>query len=287
MRKLLKMDNNGDAVMVTAVLLMSLFLSAGSQLLISYGEDLGKDNDREHMTDVEESMLRLRTSMKSLLKAEDTDTLMVNRFTLGTMGNPYLAVARSSGTLTHTNDPSDFHMEVVIEDGGSEDVLNTVSGALIFESNNYYYHDQDLTIISGGVIKEQHGFETMSSYPDLSISHTISGYSLDMFLFGMAGDYWKVSGIESLILSVSMIGYSQIDRIMGPGEVLSVRINGMGERSWYEMMEGTFQTFGLISGVDYQINVPVDWDDAGQELEVEFLTLESLSARICEMEVTL
>lgn len=281
------MDDNGDSIMVTAVLLMSLFLSAGSNLLISYGEDLGKDLDREHMTDVEESMLRLRTSTKSLLKAEDTDTVMVNRFTLGTTGNPYMTVARSSGTLMHTTDPSDFNLEIVVQDGGTEEVLNSVNGALRFESNNYYYHDQDMTFTSGGIIKEQHGFESMSSYPDISLMRTSTGYSLDMFLFGMAGEYWKISGIDSMILSVSMVGYSEIEREMDIGEVFSIRINGYGERSWYEMFNNTLNDFELVSGADYNINTPADWSDPAQELEIELLTLESLYARVCEMEVTL
>lgn len=287
MKKRFRMDENGDSIMVTAVLLMALFLSVGSNLLVSYGENLGNDDDREHMTDVEESMLRLRTSMKSLLKSEDTDTIMVNRFTLGTPGSPYLGVARSSGTLSHTTDPSDFQMKVVVESAGSETILNTVNGAMVFESNNYYYHDQELSFISGGIVKDQEGFETMSSYPDISLLRTATGYSMDMFLFGMTGGFWKVTGIDSMILSVSMIGYSEIDRVIGAGELLSIRINGIGESSFNEMFENIFGAFNLVSGVDYQINVPVDWDDPAQELEIELLSLESLSARICEMEVTL
>jgi hypothetical protein len=225
--------------------------------------------------------------MKALLKAEDTDTVMVNRFTLGTPGNPYMGVARSSGSLSHSTDPSDFQISLVVESGGSETILNNVNGAMIFESNNYYYHDQDLSFVSGGIVKEQQGFETMSSYPDISLLKTSTGYSMDMFLFGMTGGFWKITGIESTILSVTMVGYSEIDQVMAPGDVLSIRINGIGERSFNEMFENTFGQFDLVSGVDYQINVPADWDDPAQELEVELLTLETLSARICEMEVTL
>ena len=103
-------DDRGDAVMVTAVLLLSIFLSVGSNYLLEYGKILGKEKDMEHSTDVEESLLRTRASMSVLLDSEDLNTVIIDRYTLGTFGNPYLTVARSSCTLTIDPDPSFFQI---------------------------------------------------------------------------------------------------------------------------------------------------------------------------------
>jgi len=95
-------DDRGDAVMVTAVLLLSIFLSVGSNYLLEHGDNVGKEEDMVHAAYVEDSFLNTRSSMSSLLKAADTKTVIIERFTLGTSGNPYLGVARSSGKTRST-----------------------------------------------------------------------------------------------------------------------------------------------------------------------------------------
>lgn len=285
MKKHGDIDDNGDAIMVTAVILFSLLLSAGSSYLVQYGEIVGKEEDMEHASDVEEAMLRIRTSMNSLITSRDTNTMILNRVTLGTPGNPYLTVARSSGVMTNTPDPSTFYLELVVKSGGTETVLNSVNGALTCQSNNYYFHDQTHHFTGGGIVLEQHGSEVMSSSPDITVSRTGSGYSLQLYLYGMAGEYWKISGIESLPLKVSMAGYSDIDREIDPTDTFALRVNGLGEKAWNDYMQGYLTERGMAEGTDFILNPPTDWDDPSQELEIEFPGIESVFARIGDMEV--
>jgi len=48
-------DDRGDAVMVTAVLLLSIFLSVGSNYLLEHGDNVGKEEDMFHAAYVEDS----------------------------------------------------------------------------------------------------------------------------------------------------------------------------------------------------------------------------------------
>ena len=178
-------DDRGDAVMVTSVLLLSIFLSVGSSYLLDHGKVVGKESDMAHATDIEESFLRTRASMRSLLKSRDTNTFIYDRYTLGTPGNPYLTVARSSGTLYADPDPDAFQLQVVLIDGASENILNTVNGVMVYESNNYYFHDQVYYFTAGGVVLEQYGSQVMSATPDIDLQSTMSGYQIQFFLYGI------------------------------------------------------------------------------------------------------
>ena len=131
-------DDRGDAVMVTSVMLLSIFLSVGSSYILDYGDVVGKESDMAHAADIEESFLRSRASMNSLLRAQDTRTFIIDRYTLGTVGNPYLTVARSSGTLYADPDPDSFQFQIILDDGVNEVVLNTVNGLMAYESNYYF-----------------------------------------------------------------------------------------------------------------------------------------------------
>lgn len=280
------MNERGDAIMVTSVILLSIFLSVGSNYLLEYGEIVGKETDMEHVTDLEESFLRMRMSMNSLISSRDTDTMIINRVTLGTPGNPYLTVARSSGVLTNTPDPGSFHLEMVVKSAtGSEEILNSLSGAIYCESNNYYFHDQTYYFTAGGIVLDQYGSEVMSSHPDITLSTTDRGYSLQCYLYGVVGKYWKISGIESLPLKVSMAGYSDIERDIDPDDTLTLRINGIGEKAWHDHMDDHLTERGLTEGSDFVLHPPADWDDPTQKLEIDLLGIDTLFARIGEMEV--
>jgi hypothetical protein len=281
------MDDRGDAVMVTSVLLLSIFLSVGSSYLLDYGKVVGKENDMAHASDIEESFLRTRASMRSLLKARDTKTFIYDRYTLGTPGNPYLTVARSSGTLSADPDPDSFQMQIVIEDGASENILNTVNGVMTYESNNYYFHDQIYHFTAGGVVLEQYGSQVMSATPDIDLLSTPGGNQIRIFLYGITNTYWRISGIESLPVSHKLAGSSEIDETILPGQSVSFRINGVGERAWYDYMRGMLVDNGMTEGVDFTATAPADWDDPLDEVEIDITAVTELYARIGEMEVTL
>ncbi|MBN1390778.1 MAG: hypothetical protein JXA22_09080 [Candidatus Thermoplasmatota archaeon] len=278
------LNDRGDAIMVTSVLMISILLSVGSNYLIQYGDRIGREDDMEHVTDVEDSMLRIRTSMNSLITTRDTNTMILNRVTMGTPGNPYLTVARSSGILTHSPDPTTFHMDLIVR-GTTDYILNSINGAITFESNNYYFHDQKYHFTAGGVVREQLGTDVMSSYPDITVSESGSRYNMQLFLYGMAGEQWKISGIETVPLKIRMAGYSDIERNIGPTEQLVIKVNGIGEVAWYNYLKGYLTEKGLVEGSDFDFVTPADWGDPGQYLTIELPGIESLFARIGDMEV--
>jgi hypothetical protein len=273
--------------MVTAVLLMSIALSVGSSYILDHGDNIGKEEDLIHASDVENSFLMTRASMNSLLRAEDTMTVIVERFTLGTYGNPYLAVARSSGSLTIDPDPLEFQISVFVESVGSERELNSVNGALIFASNNYYYHDQDLYFTAGSVILEQYGSEVMTAVPDIQLVDNLGDLQIHMGLYGITSSYSKIAGIESLPISIRMAGNSLIEENILPGESLSIRINGLGEKAWYDHMRTFLSSNGLTDGVDFTITAPADWNDPNDYVEIDMGTVDTVIMNIGEMEVTM
>jgi hypothetical protein len=281
------LDLKGDAVMVTAVLMLSIILSVGGRLLLDYGEMVGKDEDMLHAVDVSDSLMSTRGSMGSLLRSSDTENSILNRITLGTFGNPYLGVARSSGSLEYYPQPENFEMIVVLEDGVNERMLNTISGSLTFTSNNFYYHDQQYIFQAGGIVVEEYGYFAMSTNPTTEVIETSTGWAYEMMLYTMTGGQWTVSGIESVALNIQMAGFSDLLIEPAAGEIVSLRINCHGEQAWEGFFRSQLTLNGLVENTDFTITTPSDWDSATEFLEIDMLGLERFSARIGEMEVTI
>jgi len=278
-------DRNGDAVMVTTVLMLSIILSVGGKLVLDYGEIVGKEQDMLHASDVSDSMLSMRASMSTLLEAGDTDTSILNRITLGTYGNPYLGVARSSGRLVYSPAPEDFLLSVFLEEGGSETLLNSVSGSLVFESNNFYYIDQVITFQSGGLVLDEYGRCVMSEPALFEVVRTSSGWGVDLELFTLTGEHWSTSGIDSTPLTIGLDGYSEISRDLSAGQVVSMRFNGPGEKAWEYGIRSLLTGNGLIENVDFSVTRPSDWSSSSEYLEIDLTGMKTVHLLTGEMEV--
>ncbi|MCK5773412.1 MAG: hypothetical protein KAH57_06450 [Thermoplasmata archaeon] len=282
------LDNDrGDAVIVTTVLLMSIALSFGGSMLMDYGEVVGKDDEMTHVASIQDSLIRLRTSMYSLLESEDTSATIITRVSLGTYGNPYLAVSRASGTLTIDPTNEHFSVSILLRDtiSGTETELNSVKGCISYETSNYYFHDQQYRFQGGAIILNEYQGTTMTSYPGLSLSSFEGDWGIDMELYGLTSSGQVISGFESIPLLVTMDGYSSINHDMDANEEILIRINGDGEEAWSLFYRTKMVEAGLTEGVDYDITDPLDWNDPDQYVEIELKTLTSFGAQIGEMEV--
>lgn len=283
MNRIMK-DRRGDAVMVTSTLLLSLILSAGATMLLDYGEIKGKEEDMLHVTDVESSLLKARSGMEKLQENGDYEMVISSRITLGTYGSPYLGMARSSGKLSYDPSYNGFNMGIYIESGGSRSLLNSVNGHLLFESNNYYYRDQDLVFQGGGVIRKEETSSTMAWSPSIDVSRDLTSWSLTGSIYGLTGTEWSITGIESVSLSTSLQGSSRVERNIDPGDSVIMVYNGENTQAW-ETWWGSFAGLnGLALGVDIDITRPAG--PAGP-LEIELITLESIMIDIGEMEMIL
>ncbi len=281
------MDDKGDAVMVSAVLLLSIAVSFGGSMLLNYAEISGKESDMEHASGVEDSLLRLRTSMTMLLDRKDTKTTIVNRLTLGTYGNPYMTVARSSGEMSMTSSPEMFQMSVVLRSGGSETTLNTVNGGISYHVNNFYFHDQSYFFLGGGLIREEYGQRVMSSAPPIFTVRAESTWGLELRTFGMTGDPWSVSGIDTVLMSVSLVSDSDIYRDLSVGETIAIYVNGYGEDAWADYFGAYFKENGFSENVDYRVTEAVDLSSPTEHLTVEVLSADFFQGNLGEMEVNI
>lgn len=279
------LDDTGDAVMVTSVLLLSLVLAVSGRLMLDYGEAMGKEDDMAHASDVEGSLLKTRGSMYTLLENEETSTTLINRITLGTFGNPYLGVGRSSGRLEYSSDPDMFHMEILLDDGITERLVDSVSGVLSYESNNFYFHDQTYVFEGGAIVLEEYGMQTMKAPPALEYENIGTGWSLELGMYGMAGGYWVVSGIESVSLSTRLEGYSEQTIEPSSGESIVIRINSPHEKAWESYIRSYFLEKGLTENSDFVITPPSDYSSTAEFLDVELLTIKDLTYYLGDMEV--
>ncbi len=278
-------NDRGDAVIVTTVLLMSIGLSLGGSMLIDYGEVVGKEDEMAHVASIQDSFIRLRTSMYSLLESEDTSATIISRISLGTYGNPYLAVSRASGTLEIDPTNEQFTASILFNDGGTETELNSIKGCINYETNNYYFHDQKYSFQGGAILLDEYQGSTMTSYPSFSVSSFEGDWGVDMELYGLTSNGQVISGFESIPLLVTMDGHSSINRDMLAGEEISIRINGEGEEAWSLFYRTRMVESGLTENVDYRITDPLDWNDPNDYVQFDMLTLTSFSAQIGEMEV--
>ena len=270
--------------MVTAVLMLSIALSVGGNMLLKYGEVVGKESDMEHASGVEDSFLRLRTSMSALLEGQDTDTTIVNRLTMGTYGNPYLGVARSSGQMSMTPNPDLFQMTISIKTATSETTLNTVNGVIRYHINNYYFQDQTFTYLGGGTIREEYGQTVMTSAPPIFVVRSGSVWGLELRSYSMTGDSWSVSGIDTVMMSVQMDGYSDIYRDIKAGQTIVLKVDGYGEDAWADHFRGYLEAAGLAPGTDFTV---IDATTEVPYITVELKTISFFQGYIGEMEVTI
>ncbi|MDG6224507.1 MAG: hypothetical protein QCI82_03240 [Candidatus Thermoplasmatota archaeon] len=276
MKRLL--SDRGDAVMVTAVILLSLAVSVGGRLLISYGEAQGKEMDMEHISDVEDSLLNMRGSMYTLLDAKDSRTTVVNRLTLGTFGNPYLAVARSSGSLEVRPDRDRFFCSLYAGPTGSEILLDTVTGSIKYDSELFYFEDQDYYFEGGAIIIDESGYRTMSSFPSVELRETPTGWGIALSFYGLGSEPFSVSGIESISAEVSLQSYTSRTLTLSEAtDSIMLRINSFSEQSWKAYFDSFLGGKGLVNGVHYSFTDPVDWEDTTQFLEVRIDTMQYIS----------
>jgi len=281
------LDEQGDAVMATAVMLFALMLSLGSSFLLNYGEVSGKENEMHHLTEIDSSFMRIRNSMLKLTRSEDTSTSIMNRMTLGTPGNPYIGMARSSGEFSMDPDPNHFKMEVVLEDGATDPVLNSVSGSMYYRGNNYYFNDQDYYFEAGGIFINEYDFITRSVMPSVLIQQTQTGWIMEMEAYDLSSSAWTVTGIETLALRINMAGSFSNVITPFPGQIISLRVNSPNEQAWAAGFREVLRIQGLVEGVDFSLDEPVDWTDPGDHLEVDLLTPENFQFNVGQMEVSL
>ena len=274
--------------MTTTVLILSILISVGGKLLIDYGDVVGKEEDMMHMSDVEGSLVKLRGSMLSLLEAEDTNTRIINRFTLGTPGNAYLAVARSSGVLRMDPCPAGFQISVHKEAGGSRSLIDSVSGSIVYTARNYYFNERVYLFEGGGILMEEYSFLAMSSTPSVMLREMEDGESaLSLNLYGMTGNEWTMTGIDTIVMTVTMDSYAYTTMDLEDGEDIVIRTIGVGLQGWADYLRSFLGSHGFTEGSGFTVTEPADWSDTTLPLEVTITGLESLSLRTGIMEVTL
>jgi hypothetical protein len=271
--KRLRNDEKGDAVLITVILLLSIALTLGGNLLLAYGESLGKEEDMLHMTDVEDSFMRMRGSMFTLLEAKDTDSLVVQRFTLGTDGNSYLGIGRSSGKFGM--DPSTFEITVGVKTAGILDKINSVSGQITFESRNYYFDDQTMTYQNGAVIVDEYDHKTVADPPPVSIQRYSSGFGMEFNLYGISGNSFEISGIETTMLKMNMISQSSNFREVRSDESILVIIDSDARDAWEDWFRSYLGENSLVEGAGNDFLISTNLDG---ELEVEIFN--SLEVRV-------
>jgi hypothetical protein len=272
--------------MVTAVILLTLAVSVGGRLLISYGEAEGKEMDMEHVSDVEDSMLNMRGSMYTLLGAHDTRTTIVNRVSLGTFGNPYLAVARSSGTMVVDQSQDEFSITVLMGPSGSETMLDTVSGSMVYVGDLYYFEDHDYHFEGGAIIVDEGGFREMSSWPSIELVETPSGHGIYLSFYGFGSNRLSISGIESIIMEVQLESFTARS-IQLTGQSVTIRVNSFAEEVWKGYFEDLMSQGGMVNGIDYMISDPTDWTDVDDYLQIEIRNLQFLDLDMGVMGVSL
>jgi len=276
-------DQRGDAVIITAVILMSLAAAVGGRLLLDYGETIGKEDDMIHVSDVEDSFIRLRGSMYSLLESEDTRSTIISRVTLGTTGNPYLTVARSSGKLSYEASRDNYHISFYKSFGGVDTLIDSASGSLTYQSNNYYYDDQSLQFSGGGIVVDEYGYKAMTAPPSTNLIRGVDEYGIEMNVYGMSGYSWSVTGIDAIPLSVIMEGFSQTSLELEAGESIIIRVSGEVRYAWSSYFSSYLGGLGLVEGAanDFVIGSYADHED------IELVDLAFFECNVGVMEVSL
>ena len=200
----LKNSNEGAAGIVVAILLIGLFLSVIAMVQMVYVPQWMKEKEAEHMDQVANQFLQLKSSVDTLSVSEQKYKMITNPITLGSREMPFFSSNRAYGTLDIL--PNDY--EISIENSEKSVVLSL--GSIKYSSQNSYYISQSYTYENGALILSQTGRDLMSIKPGFFVTEN-NELVLNLVKLSDARQKNTVSGYGTYSLQTRFLSCEKLD----------------------------------------------------------------------------
>lgn len=206
MRGAIKKDKRAVSAVVTFILLATVaMMFLGSWLTIVVPQ-WGSEEEEDHIYKVQNQMIGIRSSIKALVEADNTNYVVPNYLKLGTEGAAWRGVARANGDMLFDPNPlstSTFeHFDPAAPGVVSKDMVS--KGNLVYGSLNTYYPDQKVVFENGAIIKDQDDGSIMIAPPDFTAQWIGNEVSVDMTFVSLTGNKDTISG------NIGVITYTRL-----------------------------------------------------------------------------
>ncbi|MDG6218652.1 MAG: hypothetical protein QCI00_04345 [Candidatus Thermoplasmatota archaeon] len=195
-KRMVPKQSNAVAGVIEALLLVALVAVIISTIQLVYIPEIMKQQEADHMHEVENQFSHLKSiiDLQSSIKGRDP---ISSSITLGSRELPYFITARAFGRLYVFDDDNNY---VEFFNNTNDIVLNVSLNAIIFESINAYYINQNFILEGGGVILFQDdGGESMKIHPQVTFINSSGTIYLNwtIYNFSVIGGKDSADGYKS------------------------------------------------------------------------------------------
>lgn len=189
-------QNTAVAGVIEALLLVALVAVIISTIQLVYIPEIMKQREADHMHEVENQFSHLKSiiDLQSSIKVRDP---ISSSITLGSRELPYFITARAFGRLYVFDDGNNY---VEFYNTTNAIILNVDLNAIIFQSINAYYINQNYILEGGGVILSQDdGGEAMKIHPQITFKNSSGTIYLNwtIYNFSVIGGKDSADGYKS------------------------------------------------------------------------------------------
>ena len=246
-----KKDESAVVGIITAILIVGLFVSIFATIQTVYVPQWMEENEATHLQEVKNQFMQLKFALDiQVYNPEQNEMKLTTPITLGSEEVPYFLSEKSYGEIKI--DSNTFQIEITGNNSTIKDSLNT----LYYQSQNSYYTDQRFTYETGGVILSQSEGSLLVSSPFLCISESNESFFFNWTMVNITSIGGKRSTHGSSTISI-LTQYSNISEtnIMNAS---TIQINTDYPLVWKRYLNNTLSEKGLTYNTNFTITTESD-----------------------------
>lgn len=199
-------SNRGAAGVVTALMLVALFISFIAFIQSVYVPKWMEQKESDNMGDLANQFGQLKFSIDTLSVNAKENSKIAVPIKLGSEEMPFFTTVRSYGSLNII--PNTCKIKIIDDDDYS---VSHILGSIEYTSDNSYYLDQSYIYENGALILSQLESEIMVIEPTISVIDT-EDLSIELIKLYVDGDKSSASGFGTYPIQTKFLG-SKVDYI--------------------------------------------------------------------------
>lgn len=242
--KILKNSNEAVAGVLTALLLILLFVSILAFIQSVYVPQWMKQRESEHMGELANQFGQLKFSIDTLSVNSREYSQIAIPIRLGSEEMPFFDTIRSYGSLNII--PNDCRIRIDDDDDIS---VSYILGSIKYDSENSYYLDQTFIYENGALILNQSTSEIITIEPAVSVVNQ-EDLTIEIIKLSVVGEKSSASGFGTYPIQTKFLN-SRIDQI---NNVKNITLNTEHRKAWYTFFNNILSKSNLIYTISYTHN---------------------------------
>jgi FlaG/FlaF family flagellin (archaellin) len=246
-------DEEAVASSIGTMLAILVILALITMITTGWAPEWTKSKESEHLRVVEGQFANLKALMDQLSLSANTETVVSTPLTLGSEGFPLFS-SDSQGTLSLlSTDSNDFNTFSITNSTGRYE--RVAYGAIVFESHNTEYVDQQFHYENGAIIISQGDGEVVVTGPALIIQNLTPGFKVSITLISIYSDGSSYTGVGTVGINCRLVQEKiTTARTWTPTETVYINVTSSVYEAWYDYFLVTVPSQGVGSG-DYDLSV--------------------------------